>query len=87
MSQLQAKALSFRIQQLDMPEKLSSLCRELSALVPDRFAGPWSEDELRELLQGWRMMAFCQEGDIVCAHPFHSADGLFRTVVFAAGHD
>jgi hypothetical protein len=58
------------------------LCQELSALVPDRLEGPWSEEEVRELIQGWRMMAFCQEDEPVRAHPFHSADGLFRTVVF-----
>lgn len=78
-----SNTLLFSLQQLDMPEKLRALCRELSELVPDRFEGPWSEQELRELLQGWRMMAFCRDDQLVCAHPFHSADGLLRTVVFA----
>jgi len=78
----QNKILSFSLQQLDRPERMTALCSALSALVPDRFAGPWSEEELRELIQGWRMMAFCLDDDVVCAYPFHSADGLFRTVVF-----
>lgn len=76
------KTLSFSVQQLDRPEQRQALCSELSALVPDRFAGPWSEEELQELIQSWRMMAFCQDGGVVSAHPFHSADGLFRTVIF-----
>ncbi|WP_089085378.1 hypothetical protein [Aquitalea magnusonii] len=78
----QDKTLFFTLQQLEMPEHLHHLCRELSALVPDRVEGPWSEQEVRELVQGWRMMAFCREDELVRAHPFHSADGLFCTVVF-----
>jgi hypothetical protein len=38
---------------------------------------------VRELIHGWRMMAFCQEDEPVQAHPFHSTDGMFRTVVFS----
>jgi hypothetical protein len=55
--------LIFTLQQLDIPEQLHALCRELSALVPERLEGPWSEEEVRELIQGWRMMAFCQEDE------------------------
>lgn len=78
----QVKPLIFTLQQLDIPEQLHALCRELSALVPERLEGPWSEEEVRELIEGWRMMAFCQEDELVRAHPFHSADGLLHTVVF-----
>jgi hypothetical protein len=78
----QVKPLIFTLQQLDMPDRLHALCRELSALVPDRLEGPWSEEEVRELIHGWRMMAFCREDEVVCAHPFHSTDGLLHTVVF-----
>jgi hypothetical protein len=73
--------LVFTLQQLEVPGRCVPVS-ELSALVPDRLEGPWSEEEVRELIQGWRMMAFCQEDEPVRAHPFHSADGLFRTVVF-----
>jgi len=78
----QDKTLSFTLQQLDLPGRLHGLCRELSALVPDRQEGPWSEEEVRALIEGWRMMAFCREDELVSAHPFHSADGLLHTVVF-----
>ncbi len=75
--------LVFTLQQLEVPGRLRALCQELSALVPDRLEGPWSEEEVRELIHGWRMMAFCQEDEPVQAHPFHSTDGMFRTVVFS----
>ncbi|WP_293764222.1 hypothetical protein [uncultured Aquitalea sp.] len=74
--------LQFTPSQLARPEGLADLCGKLTALVPDRYAGPWSEEELKELVQCWKMMAFCQDEDTVCAKPFHSGDGLFRTVVF-----